>query len=88
MCIRDRVKGEKGKTSASGTVCGANYGSVENCYAAKAEGMGTLGYSPAATDTRALETDEFASLAEKLDGSLGVWKNGRNGYPVLAWQEA
>ena len=82
------VKGEKGKTSASGTVCGANYGSVENCYAAKAEGMGTLGYSPAATDTRALETDEFASLAEKLDGSLGVWKNGRNGYPVLAWQEA
>lgn len=82
------VKGEKGETSASGTVCGANYGSVENCYAAKAEGMGTLGYSPAATDTRALETDEFASLAEKLDGSLGVWKNGRNGYPVLAWQEA
>ncbi len=82
------VKGEKGETAAVGTICGANYGSVENCYATKAENIGTLGYSPGATNTHALETGEFAALAEKLNGSLGVWKNGGNGYPVLVWQEA
>ena len=81
------VVGADGETIAAGTVCGANTGSIRNCYAMEADGMYTVGFSPEPFDAYSIQESEFASLAEKLNAGRTVWKDG-NGFPVLAWQEA
>lgn len=83
-----QVIGGGGTVAAAGTVCGANYGDIRGCYAQEVSDLGTLGYSAELAEAYAVSAEELADLADTLDASRGVWVNGENGYPVLAWQEA